>query len=68
MSFVSPYYAVSGNNAEHPDGESGFWPRPAQGGQFVASTIITGSQSSLAVPVQAVMMQAQQPFVYKVVP
>ena len=37
-------------------------------GQFVASEIITGSQSSLAVPVQAVMMQAQQPFVYRVVP
>jgi multidrug efflux pump subunit AcrA (membrane-fusion protein) len=34
----------------------------------VASTIITGTSQNLAVPVQAVMMQAQQPFVYRVVP
>ena len=32
------------------------------------STIITGEESHLAVPVQAVFMQAQQPFVFVVVP
>ena len=30
--------------------------------------IITGNTTSLAVPVQAVMMQAEQPFVYRVIP
>jgi len=35
-------------------------------GQFVRNRIITGSDRQLSVPVQAVMMQAQQPFVYRV--
>jgi len=37
-------------------------------GQFVVSEIVTGQTQKLSVPVQAVMMQAEQPFVYKVVP
>ena len=37
-------------------------------GQYVRNRIITGSSDQLAVPVEAVMMQAQQPFVYKVLP
>ena len=37
-------------------------------GQFVRNRIITGVSDQLAVPVQAVMMQAQQPFVYRVLP
>ena len=37
-------------------------------GQYVKSAIITGRKQSLAVPVQAVMMQAEQPFVYKLIP
>ena len=72
VTFVSPYYAVNGGNsapntlmvkAEFPN-----LTGQLKTGQFVASEIITGSSSELAVPVQAVMMQAQQPFVYKVEP
>ena len=72
VTFVSPYYGISGSNsapntlmvkAEFPN-----LTGQLKTGQFVASEIITGSKSDLAVPVQAVMMQAQQPFVYKVVP
>jgi membrane fusion protein (multidrug efflux system) len=37
-------------------------------GQFVRNRIITSVSDQLAVPVQAVWMQAQTPFVYKVVP
>ena len=72
VSFVSPYYAVSGStNAPNTLMVKAEFPNltgKLKTGQFVASKIITGSQSSLAVPVQAVMMQAQQPFVYRVVP
>ena len=72
VTFVSPYYGISGSTsspntlmvkAEFPN-----LTGQLKTGQFVSSEIITGSQASLAVPVQAVMMQAQQPFVYKVVP
>ena len=72
VTFVSPYYGISGSTsapntlmvkAEFPN-----LTGQLKTGQFVASEIITGSKSDLAVPVQAVMMQAQQPFVYKVVP
>jgi len=35
-------------------------------GQYVRNRIITGTSRQLSVPVQAVMMQAQQPFVYRV--
>ena len=72
VTFVSPYYSVSGStNAPNTLMVKAEFPNltgQLKTGQFVASEIITGSQSSLAVPVQAVMMQAQQPFVYKVVP
>jgi membrane fusion protein (multidrug efflux system) len=34
----------------------------------VTNRIVTNTSRQLSVPVQAVMMQAQQPFVYKVVP
>jgi hypothetical protein len=37
-------------------------------GQYVRNRIITGSGRALSVPVTAVMMQAQQPFVYRVLP
>lgn len=72
VTFISPYYSVSGSTnspntlmvkAEFPN-----LTGQLKTGQFVASEIITGNQSSPAVPVQAVMMQAQQPFVYRVVP
>jgi hypothetical protein len=36
-------------------------------GQYVKNTIITGSTQELSVPVSAVIMQAQQPFVYRLV-
>ncbi len=72
ITFVSPYYAIpkSGNppntlmvKAEFPN-----LTGQLKTGQYVTSEIITGSREQLAVPVQAVMMQAQQPFVYEVVP
>ncbi len=72
VTFVSPYYGLSGSsNAPNTLMVKAEFPNltgQLKTGQFVASQIITGSKSSLAVPVQAVMMQAQQPFVYKVVP
>jgi len=37
-------------------------------GQYVTNRIVTSTSRQLSVPVQAVMMQAQQPFVYQVVP
>jgi len=69
--FISPYYGVSGSRsspntvlvkASFPnlDGQ-------LKTGQYVRNRIITGSATQLSVPVQAVMMQAQQPFVYRVV-
>ncbi len=72
ITFVSPYYAIpkAGNSpntlmvkAEFPN-----LTGQLKTGQYVTSEIITGSREQLAVPVQAVMMQAQQPFVYEVVP
>ena len=72
VTFVSPYYGISGsNNAPNTLMVKAEFPNltgQLKTGQFVASEIITGNQSSLAVPVEAVMMQAQQPFVYRVVP
>jgi len=68
--FISPYYGVSGNSsspntvlvkASFPNLTGLLKP-----GQFVRNRIITGSDRQLSVPVQAVMMQAQQPFVYRV--
>ena len=70
--FISPYFGVSGSSsspntvlvkAEFPN-LSG----QLKTGQFVRNRIITGSSRQLSVPVTAVMMQAQQPFVYRVLP
>ncbi|WP_244277161.1 efflux RND transporter periplasmic adaptor subunit [Synechococcus sp. GEYO] len=70
--FISPYFGISGNStapntlmvkAEFPN-----LTGKLKTGQYVKSAIITGRKQSLAVPVQAVMMQAEQPFVYKLIP
>ena len=70
--FISPYFGVSGRSAspntvlvkaEFPN-LSG----QLKTGQFVRNRIITGSSRQLSVPVSAVMMQAQQPFVYRLLP
>ena len=72
ITFVSPYYAIpkAGNppntlmvKAEFPNLKG-----QLKTGKYVTSEIITGSREQLSVPVEAVMMQAQQPFVYEVVP
>jgi len=70
--FISPYYGVSGSNsspntvlvkAEFPN-----LTGRLKTGQFVRNRIVTSTSRQLSVPVQAVMMQAQQPFVYRIVP
>jgi len=70
--FISPYFGVSGSTsspntvlvkAEFPN-----LTGMLKTGQFVRNRIITGSSRQLSVPVQAVMMQAQQPFVYRIFP
>jgi RND family efflux transporter MFP subunit len=68
--FISPYYGVSGSKAS-PNTVlvKASFPNltgALKTGQYVRNRIITGSATELAVPVQAVMMQAQQPFVYRV--
>ena len=72
ITFVSPYYAIpKAGNPPNTLMVKAVFPNltgQLKTGQYVASEIITGSSEQLAVPVQAVMMQAQQPFVYKVVP
>jgi len=69
--FISPYYGVSGDasslntvlvKAAFPN-LSG----KLKTGQYVTNRIVTNTSRQLSVPVQAVMMQAQQPFVYRVV-
>jgi RND family efflux transporter MFP subunit len=70
--FISPYYGVSGSTsspntvlvkAEFPN-----LTGRLKTGQFVRNRIVTSTSRQLSVPVQAVMMQAQQPFVYRIVP
>ena len=73
--FVSPYFATASQEgsstqpntvlvkAEFPN-----LTGVLKTGQYVRNRIITGVSDQLAVPVEAVMMQAQQPFVYKVLP
>ncbi len=72
--FVSPYFATANQGsstqpntvlvkAEFPN-----MTGVLKTGQYVRNRIITGISDQLAVPVEAVMMQAQQPFVYKVLP
>ena len=72
ITFVSPYYASSkAGNPPNTLMVKAVFPNltgQLKTGQYVASEIITGSSEQLAIPVQAVMMQAQQPFVYEVVP
>ena len=71
--FVSPYFAIAKEGSAQPNtvlvkavfpNLTGF----LKTGQYVRNRIITGISDQLAVPVEAVMMQAQQPFVYKVLP
>ena len=68
--FISPYYGVSGSSsspntvlvkASFPNATG-----QLKTGQYVRNLIVTGNTRQLSVPVQAVMMQAQQPFVYRV--
>jgi RND family efflux transporter MFP subunit len=70
--FISPYYGISGSQSS-PNTVlvKASFPNltgKLKTGQYVRNRIITGSSRQLSVPVQAVMMQAQQPFVYRVVP
>lgn len=67
--FISPYFGVSGNQSS-PNTVlvKASFPNLTgrlKTGQYVRNRIITGSSTQLSVPVQAVMMQAQQPFVYR---
>ena len=69
--FISPYFGVSGNSSS-PNTVlvKAAFPNltgKLKTGQYVLNRIITGSQQSLSVPVSAVLMQAQQPFVYRIV-
>lgn len=68
--FISPYFGVSGSSSS-PNTVlvKATFPNltgKLKTGQFVRNRIITGSSNQLSVPVQAVMMQAQQPFVYRI--
>lgn len=69
--FISPYFGVSGSSsspntvlvkAVFPNSNGAL-----KTGQYVKNRIITGSSRQLSVPVNAVLMQAQQPFVYRIV-
>jgi len=70
--FISPYFGISGETAspntvlvkaEFPN-----LTGKLKTGQYVRNRIVTSTSTQLSVPVQAVMMQAQQPFVYRIVP
>ncbi len=70
--FISPYYGVSGDTSS-PNTVlvKAAFPNLTgrlKTGQFVRNRIVTSTSRQLSVPVQAVMMQAQQPFVYRIVP
>jgi len=67
--FISPYFGVSGNQAS-PNTVlvKASFPNLTgrlKTGQYVRNRIITGTSTQLSVPVEAVMMQAEQPFVYR---
>jgi membrane fusion protein, multidrug efflux system len=73
--FVSPYFATASQEGSSTQPNTVLvkaeFPNllgVLKTGQYVRNRIITGSSDQLAVPVEAVMMQAQQPFVYKVLP
>ena len=70
--FISPYFGVSGNSSS-PNTVlvKAVFPNltgKLKTGQYVRNRIITSTARQLSVPVQAVMMQAQQPFVYRIFP
>jgi hypothetical protein len=69
--FISPYFGVSGSTSSPNTVLVKATFANASGklktGQYVKNRIITGSSSGLSVPVTAVLMQAQQPFVYRIV-
>ncbi|MCP9835425.1 efflux RND transporter periplasmic adaptor subunit [Cyanobium sp. Aljojuca 7A6] len=73
--FVSPYFATATEQGSSTQPNTVLvkaeFPNLTgilKTGQYVRNRIITGISNQLAVPVEAVMMQAQQPFVYKVLP
>lgn len=72
--FISPYFSPSTpTNANPPNSllvkaEFPNLTGKLKNGLVVTNRIITEQTAKLAVPVQAVTMQASQPFVYKVVP
>lgn len=71
--FVSPYFASNAGASSTPNTVlvKAVFPNLTgrlKTGQYVRNRIITGLSEQLAVPVEAVMMQAQQPFVYRVLP
>lgn len=69
--FISPYFGFSGSNkAPNTVLVKASFPNltgKLKTGQYVKNKIITGSTRELSVPVTAVVMQAQQPFVYRLV-
>jgi RND family efflux transporter MFP subunit len=70
--FISPYFGIRGGqqspNSMLVKAEFANSTGELKAGMFVKSRIITGRTRQLSVPVQAVQMQAQQPFVYRVLP
>ncbi len=71
--FISPYFSQSNSNTTSPNSllvkaEFPNLTGKLKNGLVVTNRIITEQTAKLAVPVQAVTMQASQPFVYKVVP
>lgn len=72
VTFISPYFNInSKDKAPNTLMVKATFPNltgKMKTGQFVTSQIITGQQEILAVPVTAVFMQAEQPFVYTLVP
>ncbi|MFZ9945702.1 MAG: efflux RND transporter periplasmic adaptor subunit [Vulcanococcus sp.] len=69
--FISPYFGVSGStsspNTVLVKASFANTNGKLKTGQYVKNQIITGTARGLSVPVTAVLMQAQQPFVYRVV-
>jgi len=69
--FISPYFGFSGTDkAPNTVLVKATFPNLTgrlKTGQYVKNKIITGSTRKLSVPVTAVLMQAQQPFVYRLV-
>jgi RND family efflux transporter MFP subunit len=69
--FISPYFGVSGSTSSPNTVLVKATFANSKGalktGQYVKNRIITGTSTGLSVPVTAVLMQAQQPFVYRVV-